>query len=191
MSGLPGRARVQGSTSLRNRARDVLTIPLVAAAAVAVDQVTKHLVRTNLSQGQSQTLAPWLEPILRVTFVTNSGAAFGLFPNGSQVFIIIAVIVILALLWYYLRLSDGQWLVQVALGLQLGGAVGNLVDRLRFEGHVIDFIDLNFWPLHRWPVFNVADSSIVVGVSLLTLLMIWEEYREGRSTNRLMTASDE
>jgi signal peptidase II len=169
-----------------------LTIPLVAALMVFADQVTKYLIRTNLRQGQSLELAPsWLSSIFRVTYVTNSGAAFGLFPNWSQVFIVVAVIVVGALIWYYLHLSGGQWLVQLALGLQLGGALGNLVDRLRFQGHVVDFIDLNFWPLRRWPVFNIADASIVTGVTLLTLLMVWEEWQEERTSRELATAPDD
>jgi signal peptidase II len=155
------------------------------------DQATKHLVRVNLAHGQSVELAPWLAPLVQVTFVTNSGAAFGLFPDLGQFFVVIAVIVIVALVWYYLRLSDGHWLVQLALGLQLGGAAGNLVDRLRSSGSVVDFIDLNFWPLHNWPVFNLADSSIVVGVALLTLLMFWEEWQEERGNRQLATAEDD
>jgi signal peptidase II len=101
------------------------------------------------------------------------------------------VIVIVALVWYYVQLSDGQWPVQVALGLQLGGAIGNLIDRLHFAGSVVDFIDLNFWPLARWPVFNIADSSIVVGVTLLTLLMISEEWLAERGKAQLAPASDD
>lgn len=155
------------------------------------DQATKYLVRVNLARGQSVVLAPWLAPFFQVTFVTNSGAAFGLFPNLGQFFVVVAVIVIVALVWYYFRLSEGHWLVQLALGLQLGGAAGNLVDRLRSGGAVVDFIDLNFWPLHNWPVFNVADSSIVVGVILLTLLMFWEEWQEERGNRQLATAGDD
>ena len=173
------------------RDRDALTIPLVAALVVLADQVTKHFVRTGLSQGESLVLSPWLGALFRITYVTNSGAAFGLFPNWSEVFIVVAIVVIVILIWYYFQVSGGDRLVQLALGLQLGGAIGNLIDRLRFEGRVIDFIDLNFWPLRRWPVFNVADSSIVTGVVLLTLLMIWEEWQEERTSRQLATAPDE
>lgn len=176
---------------MKDRTRDLLTIPLVAALVVLADQATKHFVRANLRPGQSLELIPSLSSLFQLTYVTNSGAAFGLFPNWSQVFIIIAVIVILALIWYYFQLSGGQWLMQLALGLQLGGAVGNLIDRLRFEGSVVDFIDLNFWPVRRWPVFNIADASIVAGVTVLTLLMIWEEWQEERTSRQLATAADD
>ena len=163
----------------------------MTALVVLADQVTKHVVRVSLSQGESLALVPWLGSLFRVTYVTNSGAAFGLFPDRSHVFIIVAVVVIVILIVYYLQWSEGQWLVQLALGLQLGGAIGNLIDRLRFDGHVIDFIDLSFWPLRRWPVFNIADSSIVIGVVLLTLMMFWEEWHEDRTNRQLATARDE
>jgi signal peptidase II len=87
------------------------------------------------------------------------------------------VIVIVTVMIYYRFLPDGQALTRIALGLQLGGAIGNLVDRLR-QGFVVDFIDFNYWPMRNWPVSNVADISIVTGVSLLALLMVWEEYCE-------------
>jgi signal peptidase II len=166
-------------------------LPAVAALVLLADQATKYLVRASLGPGQSLPLAAWLTPVLQITYVTNSGAAFGLFPGWSQIFIGVAVIVIVALVWYYLQLPHGQRLMHLALGLQLGGAIGNLVDRLRFGGSVVDFVDLNFWPLRRWPVFNVADSSIVVGVSLLTLLMIREEWRDERANRQLATAEDD
>lgn len=162
---------------MKPRRWDILVLPATAALVVLVDQLTKHLVATRLWEGQSWGILPRLTPIFHITHVTNTGAAFGLFPGGGDLFIIVAALVIVAIIVYYHYLPDGQWLVRVALGLQLGGAIGNLVDRLR-QGFVVDFIDLNFWPLHEWPVFNMADSSIVTGAVLLALLMIWEERRQ-------------
>ena len=76
--------------------------------------------------------------------------------------------------------------MRMVLAFSLGGAIGNLVDRLR-QGFVVDFIDLNFWPLHEWPIFNLADSSIVAGVVMLSLLMLWEEWRErGKQSEQQM-----
>lgn len=176
---------------MRDRKLASLILPVVAAFVILADQAAKYLVRLNLRPGQSIDLGPWVAPFLQITYVTNSGAAFGLFPNRGQFFVVIAVLVIAALVWYYIQFSDGHWFVQFALGLQLGGASGNLIDRLRFDGSVVDFIDLNFWPLHRWPIFNLADASIVVGVTLLTILMLWEErYQEGQN-RQLATAEDE
>jgi len=176
---------------LNARIRTLVILPLVAGLSILADQVSKYVVRANLRPGQSMELTPWLESVFRLTYVTNSGAAFGLFQGWSSLFIVIAIVVIVALVWYYLQLSDGEWLVQVALGLQLGGAVGNLIDRLRFGGSVVDFVDLNFWPLRNWPVFNIADSSIVVGVTVLTLVMICEGWSEEHAEGQLATAADE
>lgn len=163
---------------MKRRKRDVLILPATAALVLLVDQVTKHLVMTRLAEGQSWDIVPWLAPFVRITYVTNTGAAFGLFPQGGGFFAVIAVIVIVAIILYYHSLPDGQWLLRVALGLQLGGAIGNLMDRLRYEWSVVDFIDFNFWPLHNWPISNLADVSVVAGVTLLALMMLWEERRE-------------
>jgi signal peptidase II len=152
-------------------------LPAIAALVVLVDQFSKHFVTAWLGEGQSWDVVPWLAPVFRITHVTNTGAAFGLLPGWGDFFTVIAAIVIVAIIIYYREIPDGQWLMRAALGLQLGGAIGNLVDRLRW-GSVVDFVDLNFWPLHNWPVFNLADASIVTGVTLLALLMVWEEWRE-------------
>jgi len=163
---------------LKRRRRDALILPATAALVLLVDQVSKFFVTAWLDEGQSWDIVPWLAPVFRLTYTTNTGAAFGLFPRWGGAIIVIAAIVIVAIIIYHWHLPDGQWLVRVALGLQLGGAIGNnLVDRLR-QGFVVDFIDLNFWPLHEWPIFNLADSSIVAGVVLLALLMMREEWRE-------------
>jgi len=157
---------------------NALVLPVTAALILTTDQVTKHLVRTSLTEGQSWDIAPWLAPIVRITYVTNTGAAFGLFQGLGQFFIVVAIVVIGLILFYHRQLPDGQWPMRLVLGLALGGATGNLIDRLRFGGTVLDFIDFNFWPFQNWPVSNVADVSIVSGVSLLVLMLLWEERRE-------------
>lgn len=161
----------------RGKKRGILVLASIVALVLVLDRVTKHLVATGLREGQSWDIVPWLAPVFSVTHVTNTGAAFGLLPGWGDFFVVIAVVVIVAIIVYYLCLPHGQWLTRVALGLQLGGALGNLIDRLS-QGFVIDFIDLNFWPLRSWPVFNLADSSIVVGVTLLALVVMWEERYE-------------
>lgn len=168
---------------MKRRNLDVLVLPTTAALVLLFDQVSKYLVTVRLGEGQSWDVAPWLTPFFRITHVTNTGAAFGLFPSWGDFFIVIAAIVIVAILIYYRRLPDRQWLMRVALGFQLGGAIGNLADRLR-QGFVVDFVDLNFWPLQNWPVFNLADSSIVAGVVLLALLMVWEERRDSTGSGQ-------
>ncbi len=163
---------------MKQRKRDILVLLTTAALVLLVDQVSKYFVTAWLEEGQSWDITPWLAPFFRITYVTNTGAAFGLFPQWGSFLIVVAAVVIVAIIVYYRHLSDGQWLIRVALGLQLGGAIGNnLVDRLR-QGFVVDFIDLNFWPLHNWPIFNLADTAVVAGVTVLALVMLWEERRE-------------
>jgi signal peptidase II len=147
----------------------------VATLTLVADWVTKTIVACNLVLNESwQPPATFLRRVFSLTYTTNTGVAFGLFPNQGFLFIIIAFIVITAIIFYYRHLPAGYGTVRLALGLQLGGALGNLIDRLR-QGYVIDFIDLNFWPLQDWAVFNLADSAIVVGVGLLALAMLRED----------------
>lgn len=135
----------------------------LALLVLAADQLTKHLVRGFLEEGESWHLLPSLGRIFSITHVRNRGAAFGLLPNADLLFVLVAVVVIVVILFYSRSLSAETLLVRVSLGLQLGGAAGNLVDRLFFQGYVTDFLAFNLWP----SVFNVADSCIVVGMGIL------------------------
>jgi signal peptidase II len=154
-------------------------LPVVALATVALDQFTKYLVVTNLALYESWAPIPALSSVLEIHYVTNNGAAFGLFQNGSLFFMIVAVIVSAVILIYSRHLPHGQWLLRVALGLMLGGALGNFIDRLRLGGQVIDFVDTHFWP-----IWNVADASIVVGVGLMALVLLREDRAERRAADR-------
>jgi signal peptidase II len=148
----------------------------VAALAILADQITKAYVVAHLALHASWMPLAFLEPIFRFTHVHNTGAAFGLFPEGGSFFLVIAVIVATFIIYYYRQLPAGAWLVRLALGLQLGGALGNVIDRLH-RGYVVDFMHLE-----HWPVFNVADSCIVLGVVLLALEMLIEEYQAGQES---------
>ena len=101
-----------------------------------------------------------------MTFVRNPGAAFGILGNQRTLFLVITAVVIVAILYYAKLIGPEQTLFQVSLGLQLAGAAGNLVDRAT-SGLVVDFLDVRVWP-----VFNVADSSVVVGTGLLILALL-------------------
>ena len=141
-------------------------LPVVAVLTLVIDQISKRAVMTSLRPGESWNPVAALERWVSLTYVTNTGAAFGLFPDYGVIFMVIAVVVIATIILYYRHLPGEQWLVQASLGLQLGGALGNLLDRLR-HGHVIDFIDFKIWP-----VFNVADSSIFIGVVILAFHLL-------------------
>ena len=155
--------------------KDYLMLLGIGGAIVALDQWTKWLVHTNIEFG-AQWLPEsllWLSPYARIVHWYNSGAAFGMFQNGNIVFTTLAFIVIGAIIYYYPRVEMDDWTLKLAMGLQLGGAAGNLVDRLRV-GRVTDFISVG-----NFPVFNVADSSITVGV-LVLLLGVWIKERSDK-----------
>lgn len=143
----------------------------IGLLVVAVDQCAKSLVRRHLALNASWDPIPWLGRIVTFTHVQNTGAAFGLFPTGTVFLVVVAVVVIVLIVAYHRQFAGGSWVLRVAFGLQLGGASGNLVDRLA-RGFVTDFIDL-----HVWPVFNVADSSVVVGTALLAYYALFLERR--------------
>jgi len=148
-----------------------LLLALIVAAVVSLDQLSKSWVAAWLPEGH--WWSPWsgeAAEIFRITHTTNSGAAFGLFPNQGSLFILIAIVVVIAIVIYYRHLPAEDWLIRISLGLQLGGAIGNLTDRLRF-GYVVDFIDISFWP-----IFNLADASITIGV-LLIIYQLWRMER--------------
>lgn len=154
-----------GSTSrpgfaarLLTRARRDLPFFIVAAAVFGLDQVTKGLVRNGLSVGESWPNSDWL---VKITHVTNSGAAFGILQGQGAFLTVTAIVGMAAIVFYYTFPPLEHGLLRVALGLQLGGAIGNLVDRLRF-GEVTDFIDFP-----HYAKFNVADSSIVIGLVII------------------------
>lgn len=151
--------------------RDYLFLFLVAGAVVILDQWTKHQVRTSLPLGETWSPWPWLESYARIVHWKNTGAAFGMFQGMSNLFAILAVVVSGAIIYFYPQVPRTDWPIRLALGLQLGGALGNLIDRLAQEGHVTDFISLG-----SFPVFNVADASISIGVAILILSM-WVKER--------------
>ena len=144
----------------------------MALLVLVADQISKYLVFSNLNPGQSWNPIESLTPWVSITYVTNTGAAFGLFQDWGSLFVVIAVIVVAAIIFYYRQLPEGQWWIKVSLGLQLGGSVGNLLDRLRM-GYVIDFIDFKIWP-----VSNLADGAIVLGVAILAYYLLRDRGEE-------------
>lgn len=144
------------------------TILGLAAVIFALDQATKFLVLQNIARGQSWSFFPAIARVFKLTFITNTGAAFGIFPQLGGIFMVIAVVVIIAILAFNHHLPTEYVWVRVSLGLQLGGAMGNLLDRF-VHGFVVDFVDIGFWP-----IFNLADLSIVLGVCILAY-HLWNE----------------
>jgi len=151
----------------------------IAAVVILADQITKYLIRATLAPFESVAPIPALGDFLTFINTVNTGAAFGMLKAFGGVFTIIAVIVVGAIVYYYPRLPPGQMGIRVALGLQLGGAIGNLIDRLIAGGQVTDWIFFHFYNSLNAPVFNLADLSITCGVIVLALLM-WKESIEER-----------
>jgi len=143
---------------------------LLALIVLGLDQASKALIVARLAEGQTWDPLPGTGQFLLFTHITNTGSAFGLFRQQTLLFTLIAVAVSVAIVAYYRYLPTDGLLVRASLGLQLGGALGNLLDRLHY-GYVVDFINVGIGNL-RWYVFNVADSSLVVGVVILSLYLL-------------------
>ena len=133
-------------------------------AVVILDQFSKYIVVENMALGES---IPIIEEVFHLTYILNPGAAFGMFAHNRLFFIAIAVIVIGIIIWARREILASPWEVKAGCGLFLGGAIGNLIDRAR-QGLVIDFFDFRIWP-----VFNIADIAICIGVGLRVGLIIW------------------
>ena len=167
-------------TAAPSRLLDPLFLSTGAVIFVA-DQVTKSVILSTLGSTGPRSVEV-LGDYVRLSFVTNSGSAFGLVQNSSGVIAMISLLVVPALFFSRAFLSDPGFLVRLCLGLLVGGALGNLVDRLRL-GYVIDFVDVGIGHL-RWPAFNVADSAFVVGVITLIALTTVLGQTFDRSTNK-------
>lgn len=160
------------SLTLKKYIKDYIFLFSLAGAIVALDQWTKYLVRQNLPFQAIWSPWPWLTPYARVVHWKNTGAAFGIFQGFGDVFTILAIVVSIAILYYFPQVPRRDWTLRLAMGMQLGGAVGNLIDRLVF-GSVTDFISVG-----NFAVFNVADASISIGVAILILGMLVKERQD-------------
>ena len=158
---------------MKNRWR-LLVIPLVATIVIVADQASKAWVMQNLTLMQPWYPLPALGDLLAFTYITNTGVALGLFRDRGIVFVLIPFVVVIAIAVYSRYLPTHRGLVRLSLGLQLGGAFGNLIDRLRFNGSVVDFIHLGIGR-YRWFTSNVADICIVTGVIVLAIVLLLEQ----------------
>lgn len=161
MESAPGRQASRPRISIRPRDGWFL---LLAALIVAADQLLKWVIRESVDRGDSH---PVVWP-LEIVHVTNSGAAFGMFQGAGPLLIMTSVVGMAAILVYLLNPSFAHPLMRLGLALMLGGAIGNLIDRVK-DGQVVDFVKVP-----NFPAFNVADSAITIGVLLLAWAMIRE-----------------
>ena len=150
---------------------------MIAAVVVIFDQLTKLWIMNTFSPYE---IKPVIKGVFNLIFITNTGAAFGMLAGEQTLwrqvfFAVVAIIALVVLVHAYREYRDRGMIYVSAIGLVAGGAIGNLIDRVRF-GHVIDFLDF-YIKKHHWPAFNVADSAITVGVAFF-LLALWQEHRE-------------
>ena len=161
--------------------KDFLLLFFSSGTIVALDFWTKDLVEKNLSLGMSwlpEKLSA-LSPYARIIHLQNKGTAFGLFRDENQINLVISIIAVLAslfIIYYFPKVEKKERALRVALILQLAGAVGNLISRIRY-GYVLDFISVG-----DFPVFNIADSSITIGLVVLIIGMLMQELKERKKT---------
>lgn len=150
-------------------------LAIISPVLVILDQATKLYVDANFRLYES---VPVIHGFFHLTYIRNKGAAFGILADSAvriPFFITVSIVAMLGILWYIKHLRNDQKLALVSLSLVFSGALGNLIDRIRL-GEVIDFLDV-FWKTYHWPAFNVADSAITIGVTLLCIDM-WREERK-------------
>ena len=174
MSGLPVNAKYE--------LRDLIPVGIAVAVAI-VDQLTKLWIMTTFALHEQQNIIPG---VFNLVYVTNTGAAFGFLAGSKNLlrqsfFVAVAIIALIVIVFAYGHLKRQGRIFVYALGLIAGGAVGNLIDRLRF-GSVVDFLDFYLGSYH-WPAFNVADSAITVGVALFLLGTLLQHQKQTKEDN--------
>ncbi|PLR97355.1 signal peptidase II [Bacillus sp. T33-2] len=143
---------------------------IIALCVILLDQLTKWMIVKNLELGESIKV---IEDFLYITSHRNRGAAWGILQGQMWFFYIITIIVVVGIVYYIQKAAKGKMLLGVSLGLMLGGAIGNFIDRV-FRKEVVDFINTYIFG-YDFPIFNIADSALVVGVALMMLQMLREE----------------
>lgn len=167
--------------------RSAWLVLAVAAVIILLDQWTKVLVRLNIPKFEALVPLPILGDYFVFEHVDNYGAGFGILQNQRHLLTFIALAVAVAILFYVRYLPADQWLVRILLGLQLGGALGNVIDRIQ-QGYVTDFVKMGIPGVYYWPNYNIADAAIVVGVIGLAVYILVQDIRKQRRDKQL--ASD-
>ena len=160
------------------RARPSLATLWLVPVIIALDQVSKQFVVNTLDLHAPVDV---VGSIVRLTYIHNPGAAFGLKIGSAGIHLIVSLVALGVLIWLFRGLPSEARLLRTAFSMVVGGALGNIIDRVRLDAGVIDFIDVGIgeW---RWPVFNVADSFVTVGIILLAFGYYWQR-NEGASTD--------
>ena len=166
--------------SLTNWLSKAWIVLLVASIIIMLDQLSKNYVRQSIEKFIPVVPIPALGNYFVFEHVDNYGAAFGILQNQGNFFLVVAIIVAVAILFYVRYLPTDQWIVRILLGLQLGGALGNVIDRVN-QGYVTDFIKTGIPGFYYIPNYNIADAAIVVGVIGLGIYIIVDDMRKQRA----------
>ena len=153
-----------------------MSVFIIFTLVLAVDQFTKFWVRDTMFLGQS---IPFLGDIVRFTYVENPGIAFGIRVTHGWIFTILSILASIGIIYYLIHQWKASGWIKSSLALILGGAIGNLIDRIRFA-KVADFMDIGIGDV-RWPVFNVADAAVVIGMFMLFIAMYHQERKLSKS----------
>lgn len=148
-----------------------MPILLLALAIVLIDQLSKFYIQAHMMPNMS---IPVIQDVFHITYILNPGAAFGLFEHQTIVFVIIAILMIAAVIYFYPQIPRQYRLLRFGIGLMVGGAIGNVIDRIK-TGYVVDFFDFRIWP-----IFNVADMGIVCGVGCIIFTILYLYKEDGR-----------
>ena len=151
-----------------------MRLGILVVLIVVLDQLSKSYIQANMKLGESIPIVP---DVFHITYILNPGAAFGLFANQTFFFIALAVAMMLAVIYFYPAIKRESAWMKVGIGLLVGGAIGNLVDRIQI-GKVVDFFDFRIWP-----IFNVADIGIVCGALIIIAAAIWEKDKSEVNTH--------
>ncbi len=161
----------------RNYKKEILFLVGITALFVFLDQVTKYFIATYINPAEPIVL---FKNFFQITYTMNPGAAFGFLADKSEslrlpLFIGITAFAVILIIYTYFSLGEEDSLVKLALSMILSGATGNLIDRIRLRA-VVDFLNVHYYDMH-WPAFNVADSMITIGVSLIFIDIIIKSYK--------------
>jgi signal peptidase II len=162
--------------------RRLVTFILVSVGVIGIDRFTKLLIKSTMALGES---IPVIGDFFRISFILNSGIAFGLFDNNPSpakipLLVVVSLVALGIILYIFITLPKGIKLSGISMGLIFGGAIGNMIDRI-LKGRVIDFIDVDFPDIAmsrinvymtRFPTFNAADSSVFIGILMLLVIII-------------------
>jgi signal peptidase II len=152
---------------------------IVAVLVIIIDQTGKYFVAANLPVGGAWSPFPGPNPFFQIVYTYNTGVAFGLFKDLGVVFIIVPLIISGVIVYYARRVRPDQKLIAFALGMMLGGALGNVIDRIRFGGGVLDFFEVGIGSFRN--ASNFADWSIVAGVIVWALAMYLDEQKQKKA----------